>query len=118
MADDRHARISEEAYRLWKAEGEPHGRDRDHWEQAERAFAGEGPVPEAADPHVDGDAAEAASAVGDDAAEAPAAAPATPKVTAPPVPAGVAAPSPAPTPAPAPTKTAAKKPATRRKRTT
>ncbi|WP_341207655.1 DUF2934 domain-containing protein [uncultured Sphingomonas sp.] len=54
MADDRHARISEHAYRLWQQEGEPHGRDQAHWEEAERAFAGEGPVADEPDPQ-DGD---------------------------------------------------------------
>lgn len=102
MADDRHARISEEAYRLWKQEGEPHGRDREHWEQAERAFAGEGPVADEPDPQVDADAGTAAPAVGADVAEPPAA---------------TAAPEPVAVPEPA-AKGAAKKPATRRKRTT
>lgn len=36
MSDERHEWISKRAYSLWEAEGRPHGRDRDHWEQATR----------------------------------------------------------------------------------
>ncbi|VXC96929.1 DUF2934 domain-containing protein [Sphingomonas sp. 8AM] len=114
MADDRHAQISEHAYRLWQQEGEPHGRDQAHWDEAERAFAGEGPVADEPDPQA-GDAA--ADAVAD---EPPAGGT---DFAAPEQPAGAAdapsdAASPAPAPAAAPTKpVAAKKPAARRKRT-
>ena len=37
---DDHDAISRRAYDLWHAEGQPHGRDRDHWEQAAREIAG------------------------------------------------------------------------------
>jgi hypothetical protein len=40
MSDDRRQRISEQAYRLWETEGQPAGRDLEHWVQAEREFEG------------------------------------------------------------------------------
>lgn len=109
MADDRHARISEHAYRLWQQEGEPHGRDQAHWEEAERAFAGEGPIADEPDPQA-GDPQPATQDASGDAAS----------FAAPEQPAGAAdASSETLPPAPAATKpAAAKKPATRRKRTT
>ncbi|GAA4217089.1 hypothetical protein GCM10022253_14800 [Sphingomonas endophytica] len=107
MADDRHTRISEHAYRLWQQEGEPHGRDQAHWDEAERAFAGEGPVADEPDPQA-GDAAAAGAPFA--APEQPAGAadassdkPAAPEKLAP----AAAAAKPVP----------AKKPAVRRKRT-
>ncbi|SEM90145.1 Protein of unknown function [Sphingomonas gellani] len=36
MTDDRAARIRERAYQIWQTEGEPHGRDAEHWQQAEQ----------------------------------------------------------------------------------
>lgn len=107
MADDREGKIRDHAYRLWQQEGEPHGRDREHWDRAEREFAGEPPLDAedaaASDPQIDADAGAAATAVGSDDAE---------------VPSGSQAESaPAASPAPAP-KPAAKKAAPRRKRTT
>jgi len=36
MSDERRQQISEKAYRLWQTEGQPQGRDLDHWVQAER----------------------------------------------------------------------------------
>jgi len=36
MSDERRQRISEKAYRLWEKEGQPTGRDLDHWVEAER----------------------------------------------------------------------------------
>ena len=35
-AGDRYERIRQRAYELWEHEGRPQGRDREHWEQAER----------------------------------------------------------------------------------
>jgi hypothetical protein len=37
MAHDKEAeqRIRERAYQIWIKQGQPHGRDREHWEQAE-----------------------------------------------------------------------------------
>lgn len=32
--------IAERAYSIWEQEGRPHGRDRAHWERAERELAG------------------------------------------------------------------------------
>ena len=32
-------RIRERAYQIWLAEGQPHGRDKEHWAQAERELA-------------------------------------------------------------------------------
>lgn len=37
--DNREEQLRQRAYDIWQSEGEPHGRDRDHWEQAERDFA-------------------------------------------------------------------------------
>jgi hypothetical protein len=34
---DYHARIRARAYEIWEEEGRPHGRDREHWQQAEAA---------------------------------------------------------------------------------
>jgi hypothetical protein len=33
--EDRQQRIRERAYQLWLDEGQPDGRDKEHWEQAE-----------------------------------------------------------------------------------
>ena len=40
-------RIRDRAYAIWEREGRPHGRDRDHWAEAEREIANEesGPAP-------------------------------------------------------------------------
>ena len=35
-ADDRERRVRDRAYEIWEQEGRPSGRERDHWEQAER----------------------------------------------------------------------------------
>lgn len=37
--DERQEWISKRAYGLWEAEGRPHGKDREHWEQAARERA-------------------------------------------------------------------------------
>lgn len=34
--EDREEQLRQRAYGIWQAEGEPHGRDREHWEMAER----------------------------------------------------------------------------------
>ena len=34
--DDHDERVRERAHEIWEAEGRPHGRDREHWEQAVR----------------------------------------------------------------------------------
>ncbi|WP_411033647.1 DUF2934 domain-containing protein [Shinella sp. BYT-45] len=39
MDDERQEWISKRAYVLWEAEGRPQGKDREHWEQAERERA-------------------------------------------------------------------------------
>jgi len=39
MSDERHRKISERAYRLWETEGQPAGRDLEHWVRAEREEA-------------------------------------------------------------------------------
>ncbi|HEV2675617.1 MAG TPA: DUF2934 domain-containing protein [Aliidongia sp.] len=36
MSDERAKQIKDKAYRLWEQEGQPAGRDLDHWVQAER----------------------------------------------------------------------------------
>ena len=40
MSDDRRQQISEKAYRLWESEGQPQGRDLDHWVRAEQEVGG------------------------------------------------------------------------------
>lgn len=37
--DNRQEQLRARAYGIWQAEGEPHGRDREHWEMAERELA-------------------------------------------------------------------------------
>lgn len=34
--DDRERRVRDRAYEIWESEGRPSGREREHWEQAER----------------------------------------------------------------------------------
>ena len=41
MDDANHRRIQERAYQIWLREGQPHGRDREHWRQAEEEVARE-----------------------------------------------------------------------------
>lgn len=36
--------IAERAYSIWEEEGRPHGRDRAHWERAERELSGPPPA--------------------------------------------------------------------------
>lgn len=43
--DDREQRIRQRAHQIWEQEGQPHGRDQEHWERA----AGEIAAREAAD---------------------------------------------------------------------
>ena len=40
--DDLERRIQQRAYELWENEGRPHGREQDHWQQAEREIVGRG----------------------------------------------------------------------------
>lgn len=35
VSRDRHERVRRRAHDIWEAEGRPHGRDREHWHQAE-----------------------------------------------------------------------------------
>ncbi len=39
MADTDFDRISAKAHELWEAEGRPHGRDKEHWDQAKEIIA-------------------------------------------------------------------------------
>lgn len=54
--DNKQEQLRARAYGIWQAEGEPHGRDREHWEMAERELAtpegdeSQGEKPEAAAP--------------------------------------------------------------------
>jgi hypothetical protein len=41
MNSERKTRVEQHAYKLWEKEGRPHGRDKDHWHQAERDLAEE-----------------------------------------------------------------------------
>ena len=38
MRSDRHAEIAKRAYALWELEGEPTGRDVEHWLRAEAEY--------------------------------------------------------------------------------
>jgi hypothetical protein len=40
MSDERRQQISEKAYRLWEMEGQPRGRELDHWVRAESEVSG------------------------------------------------------------------------------
>lgn len=40
MNDDRDEQIRQRAYKIWQDEGEPHGREQDHWAQAEQEIGG------------------------------------------------------------------------------
>ena len=42
MSDERRQQISEKAYRLWEMEGQPQGRELEHWVQAETELGGSG----------------------------------------------------------------------------
>lgn len=41
MSDNRQERLQQRAYEIWESEGRPNGRDREHWEQAEREVTGD-----------------------------------------------------------------------------
>jgi len=41
LDDANHQRIQERAYQIWLREGRPHGRDQEHWRQAEEEVARE-----------------------------------------------------------------------------
>jgi hypothetical protein len=41
MDDDRIERIRERAHRIWEEEGQPEGRDAEHWERAIREIDAE-----------------------------------------------------------------------------
>jgi hypothetical protein len=70
LEDDarRDQRIRERAYHLWKADGEPHGRDADYWERARELIgmedsAGSGQIDPVADEarRIDGQIVEEAA---------------------------------------------------------
>src|SRR5690349_13534318 len=42
VRNDRERRVREHAYAIWEREGRPHGRDREHWRQAEAEIGGGG----------------------------------------------------------------------------
>lgn len=42
MADEREQEIRERAYRIWQDEGEPAGREQDHWSRAQAEVEGGG----------------------------------------------------------------------------
>ena len=52
MEDARHQRIQQRAYQIWLRQGCPHGREIEHWRQAEREIATESQpsAPATADP--------------------------------------------------------------------
>ena len=88
-AGDLYERIRQRAYELWESEGRPQGRDREHWERAERELSagagaggqdapspaargskGRAATPAAAPSSEDGGRTEAAADLGDSAPEA------------------------------------------------
>jgi len=80
---DREQQLRDEAYRIWQSEGEPHGRDKEHWDEAERTLAPPGET-SASDIPADAATPNAAAPTGEDhqtggeAAPAPDEAPAAP----------------------------------------
>ncbi len=44
MDSDKEARIRQRAYEIWQREGRPHGRDAEHWQQAEAEIMAEAAV--------------------------------------------------------------------------
>ena len=50
MNTEKHKRIEQRAYLFWEAEGQPHGRDEDHWHRAARQIEAEEEVPAAEKP--------------------------------------------------------------------
>lgn len=40
MADDREEQIRNRAHAIWESEGQPEGRDKEHWAQAEGEHGG------------------------------------------------------------------------------
>jgi hypothetical protein len=43
MPANREDSIREHAYRLWEVQGKPEGRDKEHWQQAEKELSPAGP---------------------------------------------------------------------------
>jgi hypothetical protein len=56
MATPQQDQISTLAYQLWEQEGRPEGRDREHWEQAQRMLDGDRTLDGDASPEDDEDA--------------------------------------------------------------
>lgn len=46
MSANPHEAIARRAYEIWESEGHPHGRDREHWEQAAFELGDVTPMPE------------------------------------------------------------------------
>ena len=44
MSDNKEQRIRERAHAIWQAEGQVHGRDKEHWERATRELAADEPA--------------------------------------------------------------------------
>jgi hypothetical protein len=44
LAPDRQQQVEQIAYRLWQAEGCPHGRSEEHWRQGEKEFNADKPI--------------------------------------------------------------------------
>ena len=40
-------RVAQRAYSIWEEEGRPHGRDRAHWDRAQREMTDDGPMVDA-----------------------------------------------------------------------
>jgi hypothetical protein len=46
MSEPSHSDIANRAYQIWEREGRPHGRDQDHWHNAERELQNAGAAKE------------------------------------------------------------------------
>lgn len=42
MSDDREEQLRSRAYQIWQSEGEPSGREEEHWQEAARQLGAEG----------------------------------------------------------------------------
>ena len=40
---NQEARVRERAHKIWEVSGKPHGRDKEHWGQAEKELSAAGP---------------------------------------------------------------------------
>lgn len=68
MADEREQKIRERAYKIWQDEGQPEGREHDHWSRAEQEH---GSGDDAATPLADSEPAHRDGLISDVGADLP-----------------------------------------------